>query len=348
MGTPNTPTLRDVATAAGVAVSTVSYALNGKGRVDAVTRAKVQKVADELGYTANRAAQSLRSGRTATLGLMLPAPDELSSAEYLNFDWYWRIARSATQVAFDADHSLLLLPSMKDPNGLRRIALDGVIVVDPIANDARIDVLQRIGMPSVAIGPGSTDQFGYTVCPDLVSATDALLNHLTERGATNILMLAPGPSSNWTRATTHAYVEWCNARGIPARMSNPLGLHTGPRTVEQLVIHAYATARDALTSANPPDAIVSLILGCATAASRAAHDLGLSIPRDILIAQDSDEPALTISDPPITAIELFPDELAEVAVEALLALINGGQPSTHGHTRSELRIRTSTDRTVSP
>ena len=95
MSTPNTPTLRDVASAAGVAVSTVSYALNGKGRVDAATRARVQEVADRLGYRANRSAQNLRSGRTATLGLMLPAPDQLSSAEYLNFDWYgaWRPPR---------------------------------------------------------------------------------------------------------------------------------------------------------------------------------------------------------------------------------------------------------------
>lgn len=71
MITPNVPTLRDVATAAGVAVSTVSYALNGKGRVDSATRARVQEVADRLGYRANRSAQNLRSGRTATLGLML-------------------------------------------------------------------------------------------------------------------------------------------------------------------------------------------------------------------------------------------------------------------------------------
>lgn len=117
-------------------------------------------------------------------------------------------------------------------------------------------------------------------------------------------------------------------------------------TVEQLVGAAYASAHDALTSENPPDAIVSLILGCAPAAARAALDLGLSIPRDILIAQDSDEPALTISDPPITAVDFFPDEQAEAAVVALLALINGDEPSTHGYTRSELRIRASTDRTV--
>ncbi|MGH3802257.1 MAG: LacI family DNA-binding transcriptional regulator, partial [Pseudonocardiaceae bacterium] len=54
----NVPTLRDVATAAGVAVSTVSYALNGKGRVDAATRARVREVAASLGYTAIRAAHS--------------------------------------------------------------------------------------------------------------------------------------------------------------------------------------------------------------------------------------------------------------------------------------------------
>ena len=143
-----------------VAVSTVSYALNGKGRVDAATRARVQEVADRLGYRANRSAQNLRSGRTATLGLMLPAPDQLSSAEYLNFDWYGRVATAATQAAFHADHSLLLLPSMKDPNGLRRIEMDGVLVVDPMVDDPRVEVLQKIESPLsqwVLDNPGSSD-----------------------------------------------------------------------------------------------------------------------------------------------------------------------------------------------
>ncbi|MFD9679181.1 LacI family DNA-binding transcriptional regulator [Rhodococcus sp. NPDC059969] len=348
MITPNAPTLRDVATAAGVAVSTVSYALNGKGRVDSATRARVQEVADRLGYRANRSAQNLRTGRTATLGLMLPAPEELSSAEYLNFDWYGRVATAATQAAFQADHSLLLLPSMKDPNGLRRIEMDGVIVVDPAAHDPRVDVLRRIGIPSAAVGPGRAEQFGSFISPDLVSTTETLLNHLADQGATDIFILTPGLHSEWTRATTKAYIEWCRARGMTPRISDDLAPSSGADTVDLLVAAAYTSTHKALTSENPPDAILSLILGCAPAAVRAARDLGLSIPEDVLIAQDSDEPALLISDPPITAIDFFPEEQARLAVDALLALIDGDGRPAQIHTRSELRVRASTALTLTP
>ncbi|MCQ4125192.1 LacI family transcriptional regulator [Rhodococcus erythropolis] len=348
MITPNVPTLRDVATAAGVAVSTVSYALNGKGRVDSATRARVQEVADRLGYRANRSAQNLRSGRTATLGLMLPAPDEPSSAEYLNFDWYGRVATAATQAAFHADHSLLLLPSMKDPNGLRRIEMDGVIVVDPMMHDPRVDILEKLGIPSVVVGPGNPEQFGWSISPDLFATTETLLNHLTEQGATDILVLNPGMDSAWTRATTIAYLQWCRIHGVSPRAADDLASFEGVNSVEQLVAAAYTATHKALTSENPPDAILSVILGCAPAAARAALDLGLSIPGSILIAQDSDEPALLISDPPITAVDFFPEEQAALAVDALLALIDGDEPSAPTHTRSELRIRASTASSLTP
>ncbi|MES9517844.1 LacI family DNA-binding transcriptional regulator [Rhodococcus erythropolis] len=348
MITPNVPTLRDVASAAGVAVSTVSYALNGKGRVDAATRARVQEVADRLGYRANRSAQNLRTGRTATLGLMLPAPDQLSSAEYLNFDWYGRVATAATQAAFHGDHSLLLLPSMKDPNGLRRIEMDGVLIVDPMTHDPRVDVLKKIGIPAVAVGPGNPDQFEWSISPDLVATTETLLNHLTEQGATDILILNPGMGSAWTRATNTAYLEWCRTHGVTPRAADEPTPFEGVDTVEKMVATAYALTHEALTSENPPDAILSVILGCAPAAARAALDLGLSIPGNVLIAQDSDEPALLTADPPITAVDFFPEEQATLAVSALLALIDGDVPAVQSHTRSELRVRASTARSLTP
>lgn len=98
----------------------------------------------------------------------------------------------------------------------------------------------------------------------------------------------------------------------------------------------------------PPDAILSLILGCAPAAARAALDLGLSIPGDVLIAQDSDEPALLVSQPPITAFDFFPQEQAAAAVDALLALVNGDEPPVQSYTRSELRVRASTAHSLTP
>jgi LacI family transcriptional regulator, galactose operon repressor len=65
-------TLKDVAKAAGVSVATVSYVLNGTGSVGAKTRNRVLTTVHKLGYRPNRAAQSMRTGQTKSLGLVLP------------------------------------------------------------------------------------------------------------------------------------------------------------------------------------------------------------------------------------------------------------------------------------
>ncbi|MFO1295545.1 MAG: LacI family DNA-binding transcriptional regulator [Rubrivivax sp.] len=67
-------TIRDVARAAGVHVSTVSRALapGGPAGVSAEVAAAVKSAAVRLGYRPNRAASSLRSGRTHTIGVLLP------------------------------------------------------------------------------------------------------------------------------------------------------------------------------------------------------------------------------------------------------------------------------------
>src|SRR4051794_22258072 len=107
------PTIRDVAAAAGVSPTTVSHALNGKGRVDAATRTRIADVADELGYRANRVARGLRSGRTGTIGLALPETSgNEAGAEMLGLDFYLQLAAGATRAAFSHDQALLLLPPL--------------------------------------------------------------------------------------------------------------------------------------------------------------------------------------------------------------------------------------------
>src|SRR6266550_6155811 len=79
------PTIHDVAKAAGVSVTTVSHALNGKGRVDPNTRARVAQVVHRLGYRANRHARGLRMGRSGSLGLLLPVSGDARSDETLGW-----------------------------------------------------------------------------------------------------------------------------------------------------------------------------------------------------------------------------------------------------------------------
>jgi LacI family transcriptional regulator len=65
-------TVKDIAAAVGVSVATVSNVLNERPNVGTATRRKVLEVARRLGYRPNRAAQAMRTGRTRTLGLVLP------------------------------------------------------------------------------------------------------------------------------------------------------------------------------------------------------------------------------------------------------------------------------------
>src|SRR4051794_9708737 len=65
------PDIKDAARAAGVSVTTVSHALNGKGRISATTRKRVKRLADSLGYRPNNTARNLVGGRTGLFGLAL-------------------------------------------------------------------------------------------------------------------------------------------------------------------------------------------------------------------------------------------------------------------------------------
>src|SRR6185437_16782616 len=65
-------TVKDIAAAVGVSVATVSNALNGRPNVGRATRQRVLRIAQQLDYRPNRAAQAMRTGRTRAIGLVLP------------------------------------------------------------------------------------------------------------------------------------------------------------------------------------------------------------------------------------------------------------------------------------
>jgi DNA-binding LacI/PurR family transcriptional regulator len=114
------PTIHDVAIAAGVSVTTVSDALNGKGRVDPATRTLVGEVVERLGYRANRHARGLRLGRSAAIGLLLPVDADGRSDAALSVDFYIRLASAAAATTFSHGQALMLPPPRITAEVLRR------------------------------------------------------------------------------------------------------------------------------------------------------------------------------------------------------------------------------------
>ncbi|MEU5264799.1 LacI family DNA-binding transcriptional regulator [Amycolatopsis sp. NPDC021455] len=333
------PTLRDVATVAGVSVGTVSYALNGKGRVDPDTRERIRRIATELGYAADPVARGLRSGRTATLGMALGTVIGQRRDDILSFEWYGRVTTAAAQAAFEAEHGLLLLPAVHDAGQLRRMAFDGLILVEPGEGDPRLAALADLGVPAVALGRDPTGRIAHQVAPDTDAAVAGLLDHLAAQGAARITAVAPDMAWEWTERSIATYRRWCGARNIePAavRVPPPAQLSAGTMS-ESARQAALQVLRD-----DPPDAILALGLGFGVGVLAAARDLGLRVPHDLLLAQDSDEPALHATDPPITAVDLFPEAQARTAVATLLELLRGGRPAGELNTPTELRARAST------
>jgi DNA-binding LacI/PurR family transcriptional regulator len=339
---PTAPKLRDVAAAAGVSVSTVSYALNGKGRVDPATRARIREIATQLGYSANPLARGLQSGRTSTLGLLTSPISSGSRVEALSLDWYGKVAMGAAQASFEADHALLLLPAIHDVAQLRRQPVEGLIVVDPAEDDPRLPMLAQAGIPAVSLGRDPAGYFSYWVGPDTDRLVRELLDHLASQGAARVMLLAPRVAWEWITRSVSAYHRWCASRHLaPDVVFVDIEDALSPQAVQDA---AYHGACQALAARPRPDAVLALCLGFAVGVLNAASELGLRVPHDLLLAQDADEPSLRTTTPPVTAVDMFPEHQARTAVTMLLSILDGNPPSSPVTTPTQLHRRPSSQR----
>ncbi|WP_028921717.1 LacI family DNA-binding transcriptional regulator [Pseudonocardia acaciae] len=331
-------TIREVANEAGVSITTVSHALNDKGEVDPATRRRVVDVAERLGYRASAAARALRGGRSGTITLMVPATgSDPADIEMLSLDYYMRLAIGAAQRAFLAGCSLLLAPRPTNLRELRQLNTDGAIICDPGRADPRVDAFAEWGVPVVTVerDQGRPDA-GWFVAGDNRNDTGRLLDHLAAAGAERIALLAPEPDWAWAAEATDAYSEWASRRGRDVIVEQT--------SMSDLERSAHDRASALLRSPRRPDAILALAEHQAAAAARAARELGVRVPGELLIASGVDSHPLVQHDPPITALDLRPELRGGAAAELLLARVEGDRTASTRVIPGELIVRASTTR----
>ncbi|UGQ15182.1 LacI family transcriptional regulator [Yinghuangia sp. ASG 101] len=326
--------IRDVAAAAGVSITTVSDALNGKGRLPDSTRLHVREIADRLGYRPSAAARTLRTGRSGLIGLTTTnhAAEPFALTEY---GWFTELVRAATGAALDRGYALVVLPTSSRHDVWGNVALDGTIVVDPVEDDPMVRELLRRGVPVVTGGhPGTSVVHGW-VDIDHTLAMRTVLDHLAENGGRRVGLLA-AENGTYARRSVEAYRAWCAEQGAaPIVEAYPLG---GPG--------AAALAAGRLLDRAPeerPDAVFGLHEGGGAELLAAARARGLRVPDDLLVAGCGEDAPHTSAEPPMTTLSLQPRITGSSAVELLVGVIEDqtARAARHRPTRLTVPIRLS-------
>jgi DNA-binding LacI/PurR family transcriptional regulator len=310
-GRPKRVGILDVAREAGVSQSTASDALNDTGRVDPRTRERIRDIAARLGYRANRNARMLRGGRSGILSLLnsLPAATlgELSSLEYQT-----HLMLGATMRALSHGYALVTLPLDQQPAEIDNVAPDGAVLVDPSTESGVFEWLEQTGTPMVTTGrlPDRPRETGWWIDNDLADGARRMLDLLQRRGARRIALLINPPTRSYSVDAMAAYRQWCAERGVAPRVALTRGVASEAS--------AHAAALDLLREPDPPDAIYAPLERQAVGALRAARDLGLAVPDDLLLAVGSDSEGTRSSTPGITALDLRPRHVGELAIDLLV------------------------------
>ena len=311
--------IRDVAREAGVSVTTVSHALNGKGRLHPDTRMRVREVAERLGYRPNPAARSLVSGRTGLIAAVPSLPRDLN-VEFSEFGFYSELIAAATGVAIGRDNALVVSPPGADWFIWDRVPLDGVIVIEPIAGERALPDLRRRHVPFVTIsadpGGAATDA---VVRSDDRDGTIRTLGHLAAAGARAVAMIAPPPINAFTRDCAETYRRWCASAGRPLLLEV-----VDERDLAVDRAKAYLTAIDRVLAVRPaPDALFVPVEMAGVMVLDELVARGFSIPEDVMVATTRDLGRVTTTSPPMTALEWDFTEIGSRAAKMLLDLIDG-------------------------
>jgi DNA-binding LacI/PurR family transcriptional regulator len=312
--------IRDVAAAAGVSITTVSDALNGKGRLPDATRSHVRAVADRLGYRPSAAARTLRTGKSGLIGLTVTTYGE-EPFTFTEFAYFAEMARAATSAALARGYALVILPATSRHSAFdiwSNVALDGTVVIDPSDHDPLVTELVRSGIPVVSDGrPAGNLPVTAWVDNDHEAAVRGLLDHLAESGARRIGLLTGTSTDTYTRLSTSAYLDWCE--------------HVGQEpVVEAYPAHdpaAGAVAADRLLARpDRPDAVYGLFDPNGTDLLAAARRYGLRVPEDLLLVCCSESAVYEGTEPPITTLSLKPGRIGNTVIQLLIDAIEGDAP----------------------
>jgi DNA-binding LacI/PurR family transcriptional regulator len=306
--------IKDIAQTANVTPGTVSRALRDSPRVNPETKARIQRLADEMGYTPDAQARSLATGRTQAIGVVVTT---------LTDPFIGTVVQTIESAAYERGYTVILTSSNDIPEReieavqmLQSRRVDGVIVSSSRVGALYQERLDQLRVPVVLIN-GLAEQGGqYTISVSVDNQDGGYqaTNHLIQKGHRRIAYVAAPADRNDSAERMTGYRNALAEAGI-AYDSSLVVQGTGRAGGGKRALPVLLSLNDA------PSAVFCYNDMTAIGLLSAACDAGLSVPHDLAVVGFDDIAFAQLAYPPLTTIAQPVDRLGGGAVETVLAFL---------------------------
>ncbi|MGI5418894.1 LacI family DNA-binding transcriptional regulator [Actinomadura luteofluorescens] len=291
-------TIRDVAHASGVHVSTVSRTFSAPHMVNAETRTRVLAVAEKLGYRPNRAARALTTGRTGNLGLIV--------ADLAN-PFFPPLIKAAQAAARGQDYHLFVADTDENPVEEQDLVqafskqVDGIVLCSPRSSNKALERLAET-IPFVLVNRRMRGV--PTVVMDVAQGARAAMGHLAGLGHRRVALVA-GPAGSWTSGEIRRAVG--EVPGLDTLVIGP-----NAPTEEGGAAVAERVAEAGVTGVLAYNDLVAIGL------IEALEQRGVSVPGDVSVIGVDDSVTGRLHRPKLTTVAMPAADAGRMAVDLLI------------------------------
>jgi len=310
------PTIKDVASLAGVGPMTVSRLLNGSAYVSEDAARRIRSAVERLGYRPNEMARALRGQKSRSIGIIVP---------YLYDPFFAMCAHAINTIARENGYSVILTTSNEDAETeyteaqlMLRRHVDGLIVIPANEGRSHLSLPEFQGTPIVALDRPLHDECCCSVLVENRAGVEIAIEHLISvHGHRRIAFAALNRRLYTLRTRFEGYQRAMRRAGL-----KPLPIIACP-TQEV----ASVALLSALRGSHPPTAIFASNGLTTRYALVALLDAGVRIPADLAFAAFDDFDMADVLKPQLSVVRQPAQELGRVAANLLFDILTSAEPS---------------------
>jgi len=327
-------TIRDIARALGVSVSTVSKALSDSYEISKETKKRIIDYAKENNYHPNMQAKNLKFGKTNTIGVIV--------CDIYN-TFIPQVIGSLQKNLMENGFDMLMMQSHYDHKNERKCieymvnkGVDGILI-SPLNKTSNVDLLQKLqpNYPIVLFDRIQSELNTHKIGVDNIGGVFKATQHLLRIGKKNMIIILPdlGISELRLQGYKNALFQY----NMPYLSDNVLFVNL--KNTDKMDEDIKNFVRKKINSANPSDAV---ICGSETISTRILGifmQMGIKVPQDISVIGFANITFAFSLNPPLSSIVQPAEEMGKIATRKIVELLKKPQHSQQKYETIELETQ---------